>query len=140
MLAMPTPNWPIAGVWPFTTLISTSFFKGAFPIAFRITNPNVEITIPANTPIASVLPISLSDLNNSEAILKDPKNLPKDFFPKDDYGKIVSDINKAGKWTNFYRNATDHHGKTIGSHQVKVLKLKVNDTEINGPEGCGLHA
>jgi len=138
MLAMPVPNWPIDGVWPFTTLISTSFFKGAFPLAWRITRPNVEITVPANTPVASIIPISLANLNNSEAILKRYESLPRDFFPGQDYGKIVSDINKSGKWTDFYRNATDHKGNKIGEHEVKVLRLRVNDTEINGPEGCGL--
>lgn len=139
MLAMPTPNWPIDGVWPFTTIISTSFFQGALPLAWKITKPNEEIFIPANTPIASIMPISLKNLNNSKAILKNISSLPKNFFPKEDYGQIVSEINKQGKWTNFYRNATDHHGKKIGEHEIKVIKLKVDDTEINGPEGCGLH-
>ena len=134
MMAMPVPNWPIDGVWPFTTLISTSFFKGEFPLAWRITRPNVEITIPANTPVASLMPISLGELNNSEAVLKHYTDLPADFFPKDDYGKVVSEINMSGKWTNFYRNATDHKGNKIGEHEVKALRLKVND----GPEGCGL--
>ena len=97
MLAMPTPNWPIDGVWPFTTLISTSFFKGTFPIAWRITKANEIITIPAHTPVASIIPISLSNLNNSIATIKGYSDLPKDFFPKEDYGKIVSDINKSGK-------------------------------------------
>jgi hypothetical protein len=138
MMAMPTPNWPIDGVWPFTTVISTSFFKGEFPVAWRITRPNIEITIPANTPIASIMPISLGELNNSEAILKTMMDLPRDFFPKQDYGKIVSEINKQGKWTDFYRNATDHEGNKIGNHEVKALRLKVNDTAINGPEGCGI--
>lgn len=138
MMAMPTPNWPIDGVWPFTTIISTSFFRGAFPIAWRITKANEEIVIPANTPVATIIPISLSQLNNSKAVLKNVMSLPKDFFPKNDYGKIVNEINMQGKWTDFYRNATDHLGNKIGEHEVKALRLKVDDTEINGPEGCGL--
>ena len=119
MLAMPTPNWPIDGVWPFTTLISTSFFKGTFPVAWRITKANEIITIPANTPVASIMPISLSDLNNSVAVIKGYSDLPQDFFPKEDYGKIVSDINKSVKWTDFYRNAVDHKNNKIGSHKVE---------------------
>jgi hypothetical protein len=138
MLAMPTPNWPIEGVWPFTTLISTSFFKGAFPIAWRITKPNEIITIPANTPVAAIMPISLANLNNSVAVIKGYKDLPVDFFPKEDYGKIVSDINKSGKWTDFYRNAVDHKNNKIGSHEVKSLRLRNDETIINGPEGCGI--
>lgn len=138
MMSMPTPNWPIDGVWPFTTLISTSFFKGEFPIAWRITRPNVEITIPANTPVASVLPISLSELNNSKGTMRTLDKLPRNFFPNADYSRIVSDINKAGKWTNFYRDAVDHEGKSIGNHEIKAFRLRIDDTEVNGPEGCGL--
>jgi hypothetical protein len=134
MMAMPTPNWPIDGVWPFTTIISTSFFRGIFPIAWRITRANEVITIPANTPVASIIPISLSQLNNSEAIMKKYSELPSDFFPKEDYGQIVSDINKQGRWTDFYRNATDHLGNKLGDHEVKALRLKVTD----GPEQCGI--
>jgi hypothetical protein len=138
MLAMPTPNWPIDGVWPFTTLISTSFFKGTFPVAWRITKANEIITIPANTPVAAIIPISLSNLNNSVATIKGRNDLPEDFFPKEDYGKIVSDINKSGKWTNFYRDAVDHKKNKIGSHEVKSLKLKTDNTYFEGPEGCGI--
>lgn len=138
MLAMPTPNWPIDGVWPFTTLISTSFFKGTFPIAWRITKKDKIITIPANTPVASIIPISLSELSGSVATLKQYQDLPQNFFPKEDYGKIVSDINKSGKWTDFYRDAVDHTKKSIGSHEVKALRLKVDDTKFFGPEGCGI--
>lgn len=134
MMAMPTPNWPIDGVWPFTTIISTSFFRGIFPIAWRITRANEIITIPADTPVASIMPISLSQLNNSEAIIRNYSDLPSDFFPKEDYGQIVSDINKQGKWTDFYRNATDHLGNKLGEHEVKALRLKV----VDGPEQCGI--
>jgi hypothetical protein len=133
MLAMPAPNYILDGVQPFTTLISTSFFKGEFPVAWRITRPNVEITIKAGTPIASLLPISLSGLNNSEVNLKSMFDLEPGFFPGEDYGKIVHDINSSGRWTNFYRDAVDHKGKKIGDHEVKSLRLKVNDGK---PEMC----
>ena len=94
---------------------------------------NVEITIKAGTPIASLLPISLSGLNNSEVNLKSMFDLEPGFFPGEDYGKIVHDINSSGRWTNFYRDAVDHKGKKIGDHEVKSLRLKVNDGK---PEMC----
>lgn len=127
MLAMPVPNFIRDGVFPLTTLISTSFFKGEFPVAWRITRPNEEITIKANTPFISLLPISLSELNNSEATLKQRSDLPNNFFPDENYSKIVHDINQSGEWTNFYRDGVDHYRKKIGDHEVKVLRLKVND-------------
>ena len=64
--------------------------------------------------------------------------MPQNFFPKEDYGKIVSDINKSGKWTDFYRDAVDHKRNSIGSHEVKALRLKVDNTLFDGPEGCGI--
>jgi hypothetical protein len=126
-LQMPVPNYLRDGVQPFTTIISTSFFKGELPCAWRITRPNTEITIKAGTPIISILPISLTDLNNSEAIMKDMSDLSPNFFPTEEYSKIVYEINKSGKWSNFYRDAVDHLGKSIGSHEVKALRLKVID-------------
>jgi hypothetical protein len=134
MLHYPVPNYPRDGVSPFTTSISTSFFRGEFPAAWRITRPNVEITVKAGTPVIAVMPISLSELNGSEAIMKSMSDLPRDFFPDADYGNIVYEINKAGKWTNFYRDAVDHKGQSLGKHEVKALRLKV----IDGPQPCGI--
>jgi hypothetical protein len=66
MLAMPVPNMFIDGITPFTTLISTGFYKGEFPCAARVTKANEEIVIKANTPVISIIPISLSNLQNSK--------------------------------------------------------------------------
>ena len=115
-------------------MISTSFFAGEFPVAWRITKANEVITIPANTPVISVMPISLKALNGSEGIVKSIHDLPPNFFPDADYGKIVSDINKKGEWTNFYRDAVDYKGNKIGDHEVKMLRLSV----VDGPEQCGV--
>ncbi len=134
ILEMPVPNFFRDGVQPFTTLISTSFFKGELPCAWRITRPNVEITIKANTPIISILPISLTQLQNSEAHLKQIYDLPNDFFKEGpQYSEAVSEINKSGKWSNFYRDAVNHLGISIGNHEVKALRLKV----VDGPQACG---
>jgi hypothetical protein len=43
------------------------------------------------------------------------------------YG-IASQKNiSVGKWTNWYRNATNEHGEKIGSHEVTTLRLSVKD-------------
>lgn len=133
MLSIPAPNYILDGVQPLTALISTSFFKGEFPAAWRVTRPNVEITIPAGTPVTSLIPISLADLNNSEAHIKPLYDLEPNFFPGGDYSKIVKDINNSGKWTNFYRDGVDHHGNKIGEHEVKSLRFKTSD---GSPEAC----
>ena len=125
MLQMPVPNQFIDGIQPFTTLISTSFYKGELPCAWRITRPNVEITIKAGTPVISILPISLGNINNSEMVVKSIKDLPTDHFNDFDYSSIVYELNKQGKWSNFYRDSVDPDGKSIGSHEVKSIRLKV---------------
>jgi len=127
IMGMPVPNQFIDGAHPFTGVISTSFFKGEFPVAWRITRPNTVITIKAGTPVISIMPISLQELNNSEAVVRDMFELPPGFFPDDKYGDIVYEINKAGKWTNFYRDGVDHYGNKIGDHEIKALRLKIND-------------
>lgn len=124
LLSMPAPNHFIAGAQAFTTLISSSFFKGDLPCAWRITQPNVEITIKAGTPVIAILPIDLAQLQNSELQIEDVSKLPASSFNANEYSEIVYGINREGKWTDFYRNAKDHLGNTIGEHQVKTIKLK----------------
>jgi hypothetical protein len=129
ILQMPVPNQIIDGVQPFSTLISTSFFKGELPCAWRVTRPNVEITVKAGTPVISVLPISLGQLNNSEMIMKSGSSLPSNYFNDSDYSNIVYELNRQGKWSNFYRDAVDPEGNSIGSHEVKSIRLKVIENQ-----------
>ena len=124
LLSMPVPNQFIDGVVPFTTLLSTSFFRGDLPVAWRITRPNVEITIKANTPIISIMPIDLEDMQNSEMILSPIGEISRPEFLEESYSAAVMAANAAGNWTNFYRDATDHKGKKMGEHQVKAIRLK----------------
>jgi hypothetical protein len=127
LLQMPVPNYLRDGVQPFTTLISTSFFQGELPVAWRITRPNVEITVKANTPIISILPIDLNELQNSEVVFEDLSSMPQVMEDQSEYGNIVYEINKSGKWTNFYRDAVDHKGNKLGEHQVKAIRLSVKE-------------
>ena len=128
MLAMPVPNMFIDGITPFTTIISTGFFKGEFPCAARVTKANEEIIIKANTPAISIMPISLSNLQNSKINIYNSNMIPKDFFKNSaEYSNELSKLNQSGKWGNFYRNATDHFGNKIGEHEVKAIRLDTMD-------------
>ena len=127
LLTMPVPNLIRDGVQPLTTLISTSFFRGDLPCAWRITRPNVEITIKANTPVVSIIPISLGELNNTEIVFDKLSNLSDKDFSSPDYSQHVYELNREGKWSNFYRDAVDHLGNSIGNHEIKYLKLKVKE-------------
>ena len=124
ILHMPTPNLFIHGITPFTTLTSTSFFKGELPSAAKILIPNKEIIIKANTPYATILPISLSNLQNSTIKLYESHEVPNKFFPDlTGYSEAVYELNKKGKWSNFYRDGVDHKGNKLGSHEVKAIRL-----------------
>ena len=129
LLTMPPPNIFIDGIQCMTTITSTTALIGALPIAIMITRPNIEITIPAKTPIASVLPISLTEINNTELIIK--SGYP-DFMKDADWNKKIKDRsassqekNSKGEWTHFYRDAIDHNGEKMGEHEVKKILMKV---------------
>jgi hypothetical protein len=127
LLQMPVPNQPIDGITPFSTLMSTSFYGGDLPCAWIITKPNIEITIKANTPIIALLPIDLSDLQDSEIELL-PFSEKKPYLADvDNYSQAVYEINQQGKWTNFYRDGVDHKGNILGKHQLKKIKLKTKE-------------
>lgn len=135
LLGMPTPNMFIDGAQPFTTAISTSWFSGEFPIAWRITKPGTAITIPAGYPVITLIPISLKQINNSEIFIKDQKDMPKSkyshLYNEEDHRKEVEKYSEKNEWTNFYRNAIDYLGNKLGEHEVKNIKIKVIENAKN---------
>jgi len=130
LLSMPVPNYPRDGITPFSTIMSTSFYYGELPCAWIITRPNVEIKIKANTPIIAILPINLSDLQNSEVVFLPFSEKKSNDLDMSDYSNIIYEINRQGKWTDFYRNAVDHKGNKLGEHQVKAIRLSVTEKDV----------
>ena len=134
LLTMPVPNQFIRGAQCMTTLISTSVLVGELPIAWMITEPNIEITIPANTPVASVLPISLSDIQSYELEIRNgrPEYEDREWNQRmQDRAQASQEKNVKGEWTHFYRNAVDHMGNAIGEHEVKKIVMKVANNAKN---------
>jgi hypothetical protein len=127
LLLMPVPNQFIDGVQGFTNIISTSVLKTDLPYAWKITKANEIITIPANTPILSIIPISLSDIQDTEINLYDENFDQSHYDAAREYGDASFEKSKTGDWTNFYRDAINHKGESIGEHEAKVIKLKIND-------------
>jgi hypothetical protein len=130
LLSMPVPNLFIDGAVPFTTLVSTSFFPGELPCAWMITKPNEVITIKAGTPVIAIMPIDLENLQNSEINFQPIESLPQSKFDSTEYSNVVYNLNRTATWSNFYRDAVDHLKNSIGKHQVKAIRLKVNH-ELN---------
>jgi hypothetical protein len=138
LLGMPAPNYFFDGAYPFTTVISTSWYTAEFPVAWKITKPYSTITIPAGYPVISIIPISLGKLQNSEIIVKPIQDMPKsefaDKYSETEHIKFVSNLAKENKWTNFYRDAVDYLGNSLGKHEVKSLKLKVTKEDKNAKD------
>jgi hypothetical protein len=135
LLTMPVPNQFIDGAQCITTIVSTSVLETDFPIAWMITRPNVEITIPAGTPIAAVLPISLKDIESYEVIVKNkmPDQWRTMEWSERMQGRSQASMarNSVGDWTHFYRDAVDHTGAPAGEHEAKKIVLKVTHEQDN---------
>jgi hypothetical protein len=95
-----------------------------------ITKPNEVITIKAGTPVIAIMPIDLENLQNSEINFQPIESLPQSKFDSTEYSNVVYNLNRTATWSNFYRDAVDHLKNSIGKHQVKAIRLKVNH-ELN---------
>ena len=111
-----------------SSLISTSFFNNPFPLALKAKVPNKKVIIKAGTAVATLIPISLTKLNDTVVSIvdyEDPDN--KRAEANISYGKEAQIVNSSGQWTDWYRNAVNEKNESLGSHEVKVLKLYVKD-------------
>jgi hypothetical protein len=125
MLTMPVPNQFIAGTQCFTTLISTSFYMPELPIAWKITEANKVITIPAGTPVAAILPVSLGSLE-SDYELEIVEQAPDSSYWQEvaKYGEVAQAKGALGDWSKMYRDAVDYNGQSVGTHETKSIRLK----------------
>lgn len=111
-----------------SNLISTSFYDNPLPLAIKARKANEEITIKAGTPLATIVPISLTNLNNSTINVFNYQDGDRSRTEANiSYGEAAQVINQSGKWTDWYRDAVNEKGETLGSHEVKTLKLNVKD-------------
>jgi hypothetical protein len=124
LLTMPVPNEFVRGAHCFTTLVSTSALPGSLPIVWMITEPKIEITIPAGTPVASVIPISLSDLQSYELVLSnsDVIGFHESMMERE---KAAQEKSFDGGWSHFYRDTIDNLGKPLGKHESKKIVMKI---------------
>lgn len=127
MLSIVPPNYWIDGAIPYTSIISTSFYPDPYPIAWKITKANENIIIPAGTPVATLIPISLTDFSKVELNIYDKPHNPNEGKENEEKLEAVRRIGKENGFTNFYRNAVNYNEVSIGEHEVKTLNLKIND-------------
>lgn len=110
-----------------SSLISTSFLDTDFPLAIKCLTANKEIVIEAGTPIATIIPISLTSLKDESVEIVNFVSTKEYHDARTAYGKAAQEINQKGEWTDWYRNAVNEKGESLGSHEVKKLNLSVID-------------
>jgi len=119
-----------------SNIVSTSFYDNPLPLAIKAKSPNKNVIINAGTPLATIIPISLSGLNNTSIEVVDYKDEDRKRIDANiSYGDASQVINSSGKWTDWYRDAVNEKGETLGEHEVKVLKLSVKDNTKNKQNG-----
>lgn len=112
-----------------SNLISTSFYDNPLPLAIKAKSANKEVTIKTGTPVATIIPISLSALNNTSIHIHNYVDIDRKREKANiSYGEAAQVVNSSGEWTDWYRNATNEKGESLGSHEVKSLKLDVIDS------------
>ena len=111
-----------------SSVISTSFYDNPLPLAIKAKIANKRVVIKAGTPVATIIPISLSNLNGTTIEIVEYQDLDKKRLDANiQYGAAAQIINSAGKWTDWYRDAINEKGESIGSHEIKSLRLNVQD-------------
>jgi hypothetical protein len=119
-----------------SNLISTSFYDNPLPLAIKATKANERVTIKAGTPIATIIPISLTDLNNTTIEIFDYKDQDRSREKANiSYGDAAQKINSSGQWTDWYRDAVNEKGESLGMHETKALRLSVIDKTKNKGNG-----
>jgi hypothetical protein len=111
-----------------SSLITTSFYDNPIPLAIKAKLPNKEITIRSGTPLATIIPISLTSMNNTtiEIFNYEDMDLSRQ-ANNSSYGAAAQKINSSGGWTDWYRDAVNENGESLGQHETKVLRLQVKD-------------
>lgn len=126
LLIMPVPNQFIDGISPFTSVVNTSVLKAPIPSAWKITSYDKKITIKSGTPIAAIIPISLTTLQETMFELMELPLDDEHFKYIDEYRKKFTEIISNGEYTHMYRDAVDHLGNPRGEHELKVLRLSLD--------------
>lgn len=111
-----------------SSLMSTSFYDNPLPLAIKAKVANKEVVIEAGTMLATIIPISLTMINNTAINIIDYTDFDhKRQEANRSYGDAAQVINQSGKWTDWYRDAVNEKGESLGTHEAKTLKLSVID-------------
>jgi hypothetical protein len=115
-----------------SSVISTSWMDNDFPLAIRARSANKNIVIKAGTPLATIIPVSLTQIDNTSIEIFDYTDADnKRQEANKSYGDSAQKMNQSGQWTDWYRDAVNEKGESLGKHETKVLRLSVIDKRQN---------
>jgi hypothetical protein len=111
-----------------SSVVSTSWMDNDFPLAIRARSANKNILIKSGTPLATIIPVSLTQIDNTSIEIVDYIDIDnKRQEAIKSYGDAAQKMNQSGKWTDWYRDAINEKGESLGKHETKVLRLSVID-------------
>lgn len=126
ILTTPVPNqFNIQDATCITSLLSTSFLTIDFPIVWKIHVPNKEILIPSGTDIACIIPISIGQIQDTNIEMYDTVYPIEPIQTKKEYTDKIKDNDGRRAPVGMYKKAIDHHGNSIGKHEVDNLKMTI---------------
>jgi hypothetical protein len=135
LLAVNPPNFFNKDFEVISSVISTSFYPHPLPLAIKALTANKEITIKAGQVIAAIIPLSLGQLKDSTINVDDYVSDPVAEKAAKDYGNASAVKTALGEWTDWYRDAINEKGESVGEHEVKALKLKT--VYVKDGKQCG---
>jgi hypothetical protein len=119
-----------------SNFMSTSFYDNPLPLAIKAKAPNKKVVIKSGIPLATIIPISLTKLNNTAIEIVDHQDQDrKREAARRAYGEATQPLISTGQWTDWYRNAVNEKNESLGQHEVKVLKLSVIDNTTDKRNG-----
>ena len=130
-LIMPAPNYFIDGIQCLTSILSTSFFGGSMHIVNKIMKKKSIIEIKAHTVVAAILPISISQFENTTLnnyLLKELKDDSKIFYPHNtqEYSLALKKYGEDNHRTaNWYAKGIDHNHNIIGNHEINNFNFNI---------------
>ena len=125
---MPIPNHFVEEFDVLSSIISTSFWTGDITIVLKIKKEYIgkEILIPAGTPVASFLPISIAQFDGSTLNIKDARfPLPQIQNTQKYVDALHEFTNRTGGRLKLYKKGLDENGNKVGEHEIDLIRMNV---------------
>ena len=107
------------------------FFGGTMHIVNKVMKKNSIIEIKAHTPVAAILPISISQFENATLnnyLIEELEDHSKIFYPHntEEYSLALKKYGEDNHRTaNWYAKGIDHNHNIIGNHEINNFNFNI---------------